>query len=496
MASRTLNAEALPALEPLTLEQAGRLERARGATSWNRGALAVDAAMLFAAALVSQLTAADAGIVRVPSPWLVVYGLLVVFFLYLRHGYRSRLRISALDDVRTVVATTVFASMALLSLRILLPGDVSDLASQSLRLLAFSAVYLAAGRVALDWSQLKARRLGEQSKPTLIVGAGRIGRLAANRLVQQPELGLTPVGFIDKEPLDESMLPVPVLGASWDLERLIEQHGVEHVIVTFSTAPSEVLLREVQRCEELGVSVSLVPRLFERVSGRLELEHVGGLPLLSAHRADPKGWQFALKYLVDRFVAGMLLLFFFPILAAAALGVRLSIGSPILFRQSRIGRDGREFEMLKLRTMRGSPDGGEADASWASEQLGETEADAESSADDRTTRVGRLLRALSLDELPQLLNVLKGEMSLIGPRPERTKYVQRFERNIYRYGDRHRVKSGITGWAQVNGLRGNTSLSDRVEWDNHYIENWSLWLDVKILLMTMAAVPRHFMSDV
>ena len=488
MASRTLNAEALPALEPLPLEQGARLERARGGASWNRGALALDAAMLAAAALISQLTASDASIVPVPFPWLVVYGLLVVLFLSLRNGYGWRLRISALDDVRTILAAVVFASMAVLSLRILLPGDVSDLAPQSLRLLAFSAVYLAAGRVALDWSQLKARRLGESSKPTLIVGAGRIGRLTADRLFQQPELGLEPVGFIDKEPLDEAELPVPVLGASWDLERLIEQHAVEHVIVTFSTAPSEVLLRQVERCEELGISVSLVPRLFERVNGRLAVDHIGGLPLLSTRRADPKGWQFALKYTVDRIVAGALLLLLAPLLLMLWLATLLSLGRPIFFRQPRIGRDGNEFEMLKFRSMRTTDPAGDLPELPPDTAPGGVE------GDDRRTTLGTFMRRTSLDELPQLLNVLKGNMSLVGPRPERPDFARLFEENVYRYGDRHRVKSGITGWAQVNGLRGKTSLKDRVEWDNHYIENWSLWLDVKIMLLTFMAVGRYFSS--
>ena len=486
MASRTLNAEALPALEPLRLEQAARLERARRASSWNRGALGLDAAMLAIAALVSQLTAPDAGIVSMPSVWLVAYGLMVVLFLHLRGAYRWRLRISALDDIRTVAATTVFASMAVLSLRILLPGDVSDLAPQSLRLLAFSAVYLAAGRVALDWSQLKARRHGELTKPTLIVGAGRIGRLTADRLLQQPELGLVPVGFIDKEPLNERELPLPVLGASWDLERLIEQHGVEHVIVTFSTAPSEVLLREVQRCEELGVAVSLVPRLFERVSGRLAVEHVGGLPLLSSRRADPKGWQFALKYTVDRLVAAALLVLVAPVLLVLALGTLLSLGRPIFFRQPRVGRDGNEFQMLKFRSMHMGP------GADALPELAPDTAPGGVEGDDRRTPLGSFMRKTSLDELPQLLNVLKGDMSLVGPRPERPDFARMFEESVYRYGDRQRVKSGITGWAQVHGLRGKTSLKDRVEWDNHYIENWSIWLDVKIMLMTLLAVGRYF----
>ena len=495
MATRSLNADALPALERLELERSESLglRRLHGVGSWTLGALVLDAAMLAAGAAAAQLGAGDAGILRISPVWLVVYGGLVLLFMRFRGMYSWRLKVSALDDVRAVVAATALASVSVLTLRILFPGEVDDLASQSLRLLAFSAVYVAAGRVALDWALLRGRRDGELAKPTLIVGAGRIGRLTATRLLDHPELGLKPVGFIDKEPLDEPGLPAPVLGASWDLERLIEQHGVEHVVITFSTAPSEVLLRELQRCEELGVSVSLVPRLFERVTERLSVDHIGGLPLLSTRRADPKGWQFAVKYLVDRAVAAVLLLLTLPVLAVAALAVRLSVGSPVLFRQRRVGLDGREFDMLKLRTMGGTPTDGEADSDWAREQLGEQDRPVRLRP-KRATRVGRFLRALSIDELPQLFNVLVGEMSLVGPRPERSHYVRLFEEKVYRYGDRHRVKSGITGWSQVNGLRGKTSLSDRVEWDNYYIENWSLWLDVKILLMTVWAVRRYFVA--
>jgi exopolysaccharide biosynthesis polyprenyl glycosylphosphotransferase len=493
MATRSLNADALPVLEPIELERSERLglRRLHGIGSWTLGALVLDAGMLAAAAAAAQLGAGDAGILRISPVWLVVYGVLVLLFMRFRGMYSWRLRVSALDDVRAVVAATALASVSVLTLRILFPGEVDDLASQSLRLLAFSAVYVGAGRVAFDWALLRGRRDGELAKPTLIVGAGRIGRLTATRLLDHPELGLKPVGFIDKEPLDEPGLPAPVLGASWDLERLIEQYAIEHVVITFSTAPSEVLLRELQRCEDLGVSVSLVPRLFERVTERLTVDHIGGLPLLSTRQADPKGWQFAVKYLTDRAVAAALLLLTLPVLGVAALAVRLSIGSPVLFRQRRVGLDGREFDMLKLRTMSGTPTDGEADSDWAREQLGEHAGPIELRP-DRATRVGRFLRALSIDELPQLFNVLVGEMSLVGPRPERSHYVRLFEDKVYRYGDRHRVKSGITGWSQVNGLRGKTSLSDRVEWDNYYIENWSLWLDIKILLMTVWAVRRYF----
>jgi exopolysaccharide biosynthesis polyprenyl glycosylphosphotransferase len=442
--------------------------------------------MLLAAALISELTAGSAGVPQTHPVWLLVYAALTVGLLARRGLYDWRLRLSMLDNLKRVVTAVVLASMTLLTLRILLPGEVDDLAGQTLRLLAFSAVYLAAGRVAFDWTQLMARRHGELARPTLIVGAGRVGALTATRLLDNPELGLKPVGFVDKEPLDESRLPVPVLGASWDLERLIEQHGIEHVVVTFSTAPNEVLLREVERCEELGVPVSLVPRLFERVTERVNVEHIGGLPLLSTRRTNPKGWQFALKYIVDRIVAAALLVLISPLLLALALGTLISVGRPIFFRQPRAGRDGREFAMLKFRSMRA------ASEPLVVPDLPPDTAPGGVEGDDRRTRFGTLLRRTSLDELPQLLNVLKGEMSLIGPRPERPDFARLFGESIYRYDQRHRVKAGITGWAQVHGLRGKTSLRDRVEWDNFYIENWSLWLDVKILLMTCWAVVGYF----
>jgi exopolysaccharide biosynthesis polyprenyl glycosylphosphotransferase len=487
MASRPLTNAEVPVLGSIGVEPAPlALRRVRTASSWSRGALVLDAAMLVAAALAAELGSSGAGIARTAPVWLVVYGALVLLLLQLRGLYSWRVRLQALDDVRAVITATGLAAMGLLSLRLVLPGDVDDLAGQSIRLWAFSTVYLGAGRIALDWAQVKARRQRETAKPTLIVGAGRVGRLTAKRLLEHPEFGLQPVGFLDKEPLDEAGLPVPVLGASWDLERVVEQHGIEHVVVTFSTAPSEVLLRQINHFRELGVGVSLVPRLFESITERLSVEHIGGLPLLSAHRPDPRGWQFALKYTADRIVATVILLLAAPVLLLLALGTLISVGRPILFRQPRVGLDGRHFEMLKFRSMRAAVE------PVVLPDLPQDTAPGGVEGDDRRTRFGTFLRRTSLDELPQLLNVVRGEMSLIGPRPERPDFVQLFEQAVHRYGDRHRVKSGITGWAQVNGLRGKTSLNDRVEWDNYYIENWSLWLDFKIVLMTIWAVRRYF----
>jgi exopolysaccharide biosynthesis polyprenyl glycosylphosphotransferase len=376
-----------------------------------------------------------------------------------------------------------------LSLRALV-GDTGDALATTLRPWLFAVVYVSGGRLALYWSQARAREQGETFRRTLIVGAGRVGTLVARRLLDNPDLGLRPVAFLDKEPLadTQSTLGLPVAGASWDLDEAIERHGAEQVIVTFSTAPEEVLLRLVRRCEELGVAVAIVPRLFERMPEQLSIDHLGGLPLITPRRADPKDWHFRVKYALDRLLAGIGLLLLSPLLAAVALAIWLTMGRPILFRQPRVGRDGRTFLMLKFRSMID----GDGEDERSAIALAEGIAPGGVEGNDRRTGLGAFLRSSSVDELPQLINVLRGEMSLVGPRPERPEFVSQFEHSVYRYGDRHRVKSGITGWAQVNGLRGKTSIADRAEWDNFYIENFSLMLDAKILLQTAGAVLANF----
>jgi exopolysaccharide biosynthesis polyprenyl glycosylphosphotransferase len=451
--------------------------------SWELARPLVDAAMLLVACFAAVIGAEAAGVSSPPIASLAAFSALVLVLLALRGTYRRRIRPELLESLRGVAAATALAAMAVLTVRVLF-SSAPELAAQTVRPWAFATAYLAAGRIALHWSHVQARRHGEAMRPTLIVGAGRIGRVLARRLLATPELGLKPIGFLDKDPLEsaDGAVTVPVLGASWDLDEVVARHRVEHVIVTFSTAPNDVLLRLVRRCEELGVSVSFVPRLFEKVNGRVSVEHIGGLPLVSAYPANPRGWQFAVKYAFDRVAAAFVLLLVLPIMAASAFAVWTSLGRPIFFRQVRVGRDGRAFAMLKFRSMRAAVDAA------AELDLPPDTAPGGVEGEDRRTRIGAFLRRTSIDELPQLVNVLKGEMSLVGPRPERPEFVGLFQGSVYRYSDRHRVKAGITGWAQVNGLRGKTSLADRVEWDNYYIENWSLWLDVKIALLTALAV--------
>jgi exopolysaccharide biosynthesis polyprenyl glycosylphosphotransferase len=280
-----------------------------------------------------------------------------------------------------------------------------------------------------------------------------------------------------------------VLGAPADLEHVVSDRGVEHVILAFSRDRDQTLVPIVRRCDELGLQVSLVPRLYEGINERVALDHLGGLPLLALRAVDPKGWQFDIKHSFDRLASALILAVLSPLLLAVAVGVKLSSPGPVMFRQRRVGRDGQVFDILKFRSMRARPKG----AGSFSPEEGSAPGGVE--GEDRRTPFGRFIRRTALDELPQLLNVVRGEMSLVGPRPERPEFVSLFDDDIDRYGDRHRVKSGITGWAQVNGFRGQTSLADRVEWDNFYIENWSLWLDVKILLLTIVAVVRRPPED-
>ncbi|HEY4280650.1 MAG TPA: sugar transferase [Conexibacter sp.] len=424
--------------------------------------------------------------------WVVAYVVLTLVVLEARGFYSVRMHDSPLDTLARLFAATSISAMSLTFVWALTTSD-PDITSSVLRIWVFSLVFLSAARLGITLDRRSALRRGEAGTNTLIIGSGRVGHRIARRLLERPELGLRPIGFLDKDPLITDVDGDPrlvVLGASWDLERVVHDNDVEHVIVTFSTAPHSVVLGLVRRCRQMGIEVVIVPRLFEEMNNRVEVEHIGGLALLRAAQIDPRGWQFGIKYAIDKVVAGLALFVVSPIFGGIALAVKLTSPGPVYYRQERVGVNGRRFDMLKFRTMTGDPEtGGQADAAWAAAITGgEGSVGKVVPVRDRRTSIGKLLRGLSLDELPQLINVVRGDMSLVGPRPERTDYVEAFKGHIYRYGDRHRVRSGLTGWAQVQGLRGETSLEDRVEWDNYYIENWSLWLDLKIVLLTIPAL--------
>lgn len=483
----TTDSASLPVVAPSPSRRVPRVS----ARAWAALAPVADAFVLTLAVAVERISSGAVGANGVSVGWVFGFPAIAITLLATGGLYRHRLRLSVLDDLRTIAGATAIASMATITLPVLFGDNTGGLAAQGVRLWLFSTVYLTASRAGLISSVVSARAAGANPVPTLIVGAGSVGRLLAKRLQEHREIGLTPVGFLDKDPLtagDPNEPTLPVLGASWDLGEVIETYDVQHVVFTFSTAPHAVMLRMIDECTRRGVRVTIVPRLFERLPHDLTVDYLGGIPLVSIHPHSPTSKRIRLKYAVDRLLAALLIFLTAPALAAIALIVRATLGERILFRQTRVGRDGQTFEMLKFRTMREFDD----QASVSDNAMVRSDlAPGGVEGDDRRTRFGMFLRRTSLDELPQLFNVARGQMSLVGPRPERPEFVELFGEYVHRYNDRHRMKSGITGWAQISGLRGKTSISDRAEWDNWYIENWSGWLDLKILLRTSLAVFRN-----
>ena len=322
-----------------------------------------------------------------------------------------------------------------------------------------------------------ARRHGLVEHPTLVLGAGYVGRQIATTLVEHPEYGLRPIGFLDSDPLlSDADRPAPLLGGTDSLSDVILDTGARQVIIAFSSQPSSAMVDIIRTCDRLQCELFIVPRLFELHdrSGH-DVEAVWGMPLLRMREAPFRRVSWRLKRVVDVVVAGTALLLLAPLFATCALGVLLEGGRGVLFRQTRVGLDGRAFELLKFRSMRPASEL-ESETRWSIVD------------DDRVGRFGRLLRTTSLDELPQLWNVMRGDMSIVGPRPERPHFVHQFVDTYPRYMARHRVPCGMTGWAQIHGLRGDTSVADRARFDNYYIENWSLWLDLKIVIRTIAVV--------
>jgi exopolysaccharide biosynthesis polyprenyl glycosylphosphotransferase len=287
---------------------------------------------------------------------------------------------------------------------------------------------------------------------------------------------LTPVGFVDDSPfIATADQRVPLLGGTDSLARTLVEHKVRNVIVAFSSSRESVMVGVLRTCDRLDCEMFVVPRLYELHVSDSDTELVWGLPLTRLRRAAFRTASWRLKRVLDAAFAATFLVLFAPLMLACAFAVRVEGGPGVIFRQERVGLDGRPFTLLKFRSLKPESEV-ESISRW---NIGD---------DDRLGPVGRWLRRTSMDELPQLWNVVRGEMSLVGPRPERPYFVSEYTERFPWYMARHRVPAGVTGWAQVNGLRGDTDISDRARFDNYYIENWSMWLDFKIILRTIAQV--------
>ncbi len=336
-------------------------------------------------------------------------------------------------------------------------------------------VVLVAGGRRLVW-RWAMRARGPRAR-VLLVGSGRPARQVIKSLQQEPWLGLEVVGYVDHRP-QPHMNSLAYLGNLEQLPQLVQRLGVEKVLVALPFGRYGEMPRVYELLSQVLVEVFLVPDLHQLAAMRIRTTELEGLTVLSLRENPHTGWHRLAKRTLDLVLATAALVVLSPLMVALAVAIKLTSPGPVFYRQLRMGLGGQPFWMWKFRSMRVDAEQGTGPV-WATRD------------DPRCTPLGRFMRRWSLDELPQLFNVLLGQMSLVGPRPERGVFVRRFQRHVPNYAQRHQVKAGITGWAQVHGWRGNTSLRRRVQYDLYYINHWSLWLDVKILGLTLLRGFRH-----
>jgi exopolysaccharide biosynthesis polyprenyl glycosylphosphotransferase len=422
--------------------------------------------LLLVADLITVLAITLAGPAAGPA---TVFTLVVIAGIGLQGGYRPRFS-ARLDRAVPRLVTVVAVGSA-----VILPifGDRATL--DLLRVLPALVAVMIVTRTLVSAVVRRVNRREHAPEIAVVLGAGNTGVLLVNHLREHREYGLEPVGFVDR--VEQRDLPLPVLGDVDGIEAIVARTGARHLLVAYGVVSEIELVGVIRRCQLLDVDVWVIPRFFELGLSvpPHDADEIWGIPVARLPRRALRTTQWRLKRVFDLALSAAALALLAPTLAIVAVAVRLSSPGPIFFRQVRVGQRGRSFEVLKFRTMRVNDD---STTTWSVE------------ADERVTRVGRILRRTCLDELPQLLNVLRGDMSLVGPRPERPYFVELFRGQVRCYDDRHRVPVGLTGLAQVNGLRGDTSIEQRATFDNNYIENWSLWSDITILARTLVAIVR------
>jgi exopolysaccharide biosynthesis polyprenyl glycosylphosphotransferase len=390
--------------------------------------------------------------------------------------YRRRLRLSYFDDLPRALSAVLAAFGGIIAVVMLL-GENSNT--------SVSLLYAAGGFVAVSEPlralvfqvTRSARRHFRRGDRTLIAGTDPVAIDLMRNMLEHPEFGLRPVGFVDAEPqVPEGSLPAPLLGH--DLAAAIDRHRIGTVVLAHLTIGESQTVEDTMTAHQKGCSILIVPRMHELYRDGTDVERLRSYPLVRLLSEPTRRPSWLAKRALDVAFGVLAGLLAAPVMIVCALAVLLESGRPILFAQERVGVCERRFQIYKFRSMKPASET-EAQTTWTI------------AGDPRIGPVGRFLRASSLDELPQLWNVICGDMSLVGPRPERPGFVERFSLDHERYSARHRVPPGLTGLAQVNGLRGNTSIADRARYDNYYIANWSLWLDLKIVLLTTRELLRR-----
>jgi exopolysaccharide biosynthesis polyprenyl glycosylphosphotransferase len=420
-------------------------------------------------------------------PVIVILWPIVFYF----HGlYQLRRGRSRIDEAVTVVIAVVLGTI-LLAFFILFFRPTVPRADGTLEVFTFSRAFLGLFAV-LDVALVvfsrnlvrkglrRARLRLEKLQRILVLGAGALGKEVTKKLLDHREMGLQVVGFLDDDPgkTGGEFYGVPVLGPLNRVEDLIAEEKIDQVYIALPLEAHKKMLRILQSVGRECVEIRLVPDVLQYATLKASLEDLDGTPVINLSQVPLQGWSSLGKRVMDIAVSSTAMLVLLPAFPIVALALWMEDHGPLFYRQERMGLDGRPFMMIKFRSMRVNAEASTGPV-WAIKD------------DPRRTNVGTFLRHWSLDELPQLWNVLRGDMSIIGPRPERPAFVREFKHKIPQYMLRHRVKSGITGWAQVHGWRGNTSIRKRIQYDLYYIENWSLKLDLKILWMTFRHGLRH-----
>ena len=415
-------------------------------------------------------------------PIIVVLWPLVIYFHGLYQVSRGRHR---MDEALTMVVAVVLATVLLSSAIVLVKPTYIAAGDDLPRAISYSRAFLglfaaldlllaiaarATIRKRLRASRLKSRNLVR----ILVVGAGNLGLDVTRKILNHREFGFEVVGFLDDDPSkrDRSYSDIPVLGSLDEVARIIEEHHIDQVILALPLDAHRRMVEVADIASQECVELRMVPDIFQYATLKASIEDLDGTPVINLSQVPLQGWSSLVKRSADVALAAGGLAALLPFFPFVALAIWLEDHGPIFYRQERMGLDGRPFDMLKFRSMRVNAESTTGPV-WAVKD------------DPRRTRFGSFLRRWSLDELPQLWNVIKGDMSMIGPRPERPAFVHEFKTKIPQYMLRHKVKAGITGWAQVHGWRGNTSIQKRLQYDLYYIENWSLKLDLKILWMTL-----------
>ena len=406
-------------------------------------------------------------------------GALTVILFPILGLYGSRRGVTAFEEVRQIVRAVVLLALAWAAFAFFSKtgADFSRVWSVYWFALVLAGHLLLRGGLRLFLRQL--RRRGYNLRHVVIVGAGRLGTTVAERLRAAPWAGFSIRGFYDDDVTlhGKAIVGVPVLGPVDQMPTDLETQGVDQVWIALPLR-AEARIRElIARLQQHSIQVRFVPDIYNFNLLHHSVTEIEGLPVINLTDSPLEGPGLLAKNVEDFVLAFALLILSAPVLAAIALGVKLSSPGPVLYRQERVTWNGNRFFMLKFRSM---PVGVEGEDGPVWTRAGEK----------RATPFGSVLRRFSLDELPQLLNVLKGEMSIVGPRPERPEFVQRFKRDIPGYMQKHLVRAGITGWAQVNDLRGDTNLEQRIQYDLYYIENWSVWFDLRIIGLTLLHIAR------